>query len=159
MLTALDPLYDRVVERRHLPLLLALPRFEVHEASEPLDRVRMQKGIFLLEQRGPEEWRDLYAFRPYDWGPYSDTLTSDVRDLVQENLLEKEEWMYRRHHGYRTSLFGEHEVGRTLESLPEAHVDFIRRVRSFVTTRSFRRLLQDVYAEFPDFARASRFTG
>jgi uncharacterized protein YwgA len=66
-----------IVDRHLLPLLLASERFATDEETEPLDRIRVQKGVFLLEQRGPSSWRSLYTFSPYDWGPFS-------RDLAQE---------------------------------------------------------------------------
>src|SRR5262249_30104921 len=43
-------------DRRALPLLLASDRFASGEEREPLDRLRMQKGVFLLQMRGPTRW-------------------------------------------------------------------------------------------------------
>ena len=50
------------MERAHIPLLLASEQFAAEHELEPLDRLRMQKGVFLLMERGPESWRDLYSF-------------------------------------------------------------------------------------------------
>ena len=47
----------------------------------------MQKGVFLLEQRGPESWRDTYRYSPYNWGPYSSELASDLTSLDESGLL------------------------------------------------------------------------
>src|SRR5450755_729547 len=52
---------------------------------EALDPIRIQKGMFLLSMRGP--CRDLYKFRPYNWGPYSSDLVGDLELLVSRGLL------------------------------------------------------------------------
>ena len=46
--------YALAMDRRALPLLLASARSIEADETEPLDRLRMQKGVFLLEQRGPD---------------------------------------------------------------------------------------------------------
>ena len=149
----------RVVERSHLPLLLASKQFAAADESEPLDRLRMQKGVFLLEMRGPASWKSLYSFQPYDWGPYSRELQSDLASLMSEDLLEKEDFPLRRYMQYRTTLFGEHQIAASVRDLPRNHRNFVESVRRFVTTRSFTQLLRDVYAEYPQFAVNSRFQG
>jgi hypothetical protein len=147
------------MERQHLPLLLASTQFARSDESEPLDRLRMQKGVFLLEQKGPADWRDLYQYRPYNWGPYSDELAADVNNLLAGELLEREPWPERRYAGYKTTPAGEQVARAACATLTPQYADFIARVRRFVTTRSFNQLLRDVYAEFPAFAVASQFRG
>jgi uncharacterized protein len=44
-------------------------------------------------------------------------------------------------------------------SMNPAETSFIRSVRSYVTSRSFTDLLREVYAEYPEFATASYFSG
>lgn len=149
----------RAMERDRLPLLLASPRFADANATEPLDRIRMQKGVFLLQQRGPTAWHDLFRFRPYDWGPYSADLAGRLVDLTSLHLLEREEVPGRRYQAYVTTATGEHVVDEEIVQMPEPHAEFIRRVRSFVTTRPFAQLLRDVYAAFPAYAVNSRFQG
>ena len=70
------------MDRQVLPLLIASSKFVEPDESEALDRLRMQKGVFLLENRGPMEWRRLYEFEPYDWGPFSKSLIQDVNQMV-----------------------------------------------------------------------------
>jgi len=38
-------------------------------------------------------------------------------------------------------------------------MEFIRSVRAYVTHKSFTQLLREVYAEYPEFATASQFSG
>jgi uncharacterized protein YwgA len=119
----------------------------------------MQKGVFLLEMRGPAPWHDLYSFHPYDWGPYSRQLQADLGTLLAEELMEKAEYPSRRYRQYQTTALGERKIEDVLASMPTNHNQFVRNVRRFVTTRSFTRLLRDVYAEYPQFAVNSRFQG
>ena len=44
------------MDERLLPLLLASDRCASPDEAEPLDRLRMQKGVFLLAMRGRPEW-------------------------------------------------------------------------------------------------------
>jgi uncharacterized protein YwgA len=142
---------------RLLPVLLAADRYGSADESEPLDRIRMQKGVFLFAKRGPKDWRDIYCYLPFDWGPYSSALASDLSDLVAEGLLDYEQVPGRRFGRYRTTPAGE----RALAGIPlDPRIDtFVRAVRHFVTTRSFSELLRDVYAAFPVYATRSRFQG
>jgi uncharacterized protein YwgA len=114
----------------------------------------MQKGVFLLEMGGPESWR-LFDFKPYNWGPYSRGLTSTVAGLVSEEKITKVPVPLARYHSYRTTP-GEAAITTTLSPV---ETNFVRRVREFVTSRSFAQLLRDVYAAHPDYATKSLFGG
>lgn len=149
----------KVVDRRALPLLLASARFASDAETEPLDRLRMQKGVFLLEMNGPAEWRDLYPFKPYDWGPFSRDLIRDLPAMAEEGLITEERLPRRGYPAYRTTEPGEMVVADALRTLPPTRVEFVRRVRQFVTTRAFSRLLRDVYEVYPEYALKSRFSG
>lgn len=148
-----------MLQRTDLPLLLAAGELRTPAETEPLDRLRLQKAVFLVEQRGPAEWRGLYDYEPYDWGPYSSLLQSDVRALLIAGEMDKEEWPNRRYGGYRTGTAGQARVAVLLQEIDAEHLEFLRSVRRFVTTRSFRQLLRDVYSAFPNYAVNSRFSG
>lgn len=119
----------------------------------------MQKGIFLLAMRGPAGWRHHYTYVPYDWGPYSVELARDVDELLQEDLLEREEWEHKQYRAYRTTALGERAINKVTAQLTDEQMRFVAKVRRFVTTRSFSELLRDVYAAYPEYATRSRFTG
>lgn len=125
----------------------------------PFDRIRIQKAMFLLTQRGSSGWRELYRYKPYNWGPYSSQLASDMDSMVREGLVEIEEVSSSRHPKYRTTAAGEARAAIAWSALQHAERDFVRSVRSYVTGRSFTQLLREVYAEYPEFATASYFTG
>lgn len=147
------------LDRSDLALVLAsdivapaVPRF-------PLDRVRLQKAVFLMTHSGHPGWGELSDFRPYNWGPYSSQLTEDVRILKQSNLLTEEEFPGSQYGTYRTLPAGESKAQLVWSQLSEREQDYFRRVREYVSAKSFQQLLREVYAKFPQYATASRFRG
>ena len=144
---------------RHLPLLLASDQFAGESEAEPLDRLRIQKGVFLLQMRGPEDWRDTYPFAPWDWGPFSHALASMVKTLSARGLLEERPVPFRSYAAYRTTAEGEETLAEAARTLTPKERAFIAGVRHYITSRSFSQLLREVYAEYPKFAVNSRFRG
>lgn len=143
-----------------VPILLASKHAAPASAEPfPLDRVRMQKAAFLLVQRGPEQWRSLLPFRPYNWGPYSSALTQALDKSISSGDLQVEQVSGSKYGRYVTTVQGEASMTSTWEGLPSNEREFIRAVRKYVTSRSFAKLLRDVYAQFPDYATASQFSG
>jgi hypothetical protein len=139
-------------------LLLLLDR-QALGASGPdeLDPVRIQKGMFLLSERGPA--RGLYGFRAYDWGPFSSAIYDDLASLTREGYLTEEQvpgrtWsMYRvTGRGHERALAAAGQVGMTTAA-------WLRQAREFLTTRSFAQLLREIYALYPQYAINSRFGG
>lgn len=132
-----------------------------HQGPEPfpLDRVRMQKAVFLLVQRGSQEWHRLYDYAPYNWGPYSRALTVDVDDLAARHLMAIEGVQGYQYGRYVTTPAGDQAASASWVRLSTAEQHFLRQVRSYVTSRSFNDLLREVYAAYPEFATESRFTG
>jgi uncharacterized protein len=147
------------VDRRAIPLLLASERFLKDDETEALDRLRMQKGVFLLMMRGPEDWREAFDFAPYDWGPYSSLLTKTVRDELAEGTLSSIHFEGFRFSEYRTTELGESVIAPIIDELDEKVVEFVAAVRSFVTRSSFSQLLKGVYSEYPEYATRSKFSG
>ncbi len=146
------------MNRSDLPLLLASDLMGSDDERYPLDRVRMQKAVFLAVQRGPEAWHDFYSYQPYDWGPYSRTLTSDLAALDDEGLLQTRTQRPAARYGrFATTAEGEKRGGLVLQELSPREAQFLRTIRSYVTSKSFESLLREVYAAYPAFATESRF--
>lgn len=136
-------------------LLLLSPDALGAGGPEGLDPVRIQKGMFLLSKMGPS--RDVYEFKPYHWGPFSRDIYSDLDALAARGLVSKEPVPGQSWSRWQATAMGEEhaeEFGRTLS--PKA-VGWVARLRRFLTTRSFNKLLDDVYEEFPEFAVRSQF--
>lgn len=141
-----------------LPLLLAAHESAADDGQHPLDRVRMQKGVFLLTMGGPARWHSLYEFRPYNWGPYSTGLAHALDRLREDNLLRTAPVPGSRYGRFVTTGRGqEHATAVWEHRLSTAERQFVRDVRSYVTSRNFDRLLQDVYREYPEYATETLF--
>ncbi len=147
------------MDKRLLPLLLASDRCASPDEAEPLDRLRMQKGVFLLAMRGRPEWGPSFTFTPYDWGPYSFDLASTVESLLAQGLLVKEASPGRRYSRYRTTQAGERLIDELILGRPADEQTFIAAIRNYVTSRPFARLLREVYKAHPAYAVNSRFAG
>ena len=144
------------MERVILPLLLASRATASENDRERLDRIRMQKGVFLLVMRGSAAWRHLYEFRPYHWGPYCSDLVADLRGLVGDGRLADESTFPRSYGTYRTTSLGE----ETIEAyqLSERELDYVGTVRSYIISQSFNSLLRGIYKAYPNYATNSVFT-
>ncbi len=145
------------LDRSELALLTISQLAENPGEQYPLDRIRVQKAIFLLTQRGSPAWRSLYSYYPYNWGPYSSELSSDTDALVRAGLLENVPGA--RYGQYRATPHGEARASQAWVALTAQEQSFIRTVRAYVTSRSFTQLLREIYAAYPDYATASQFSG
>jgi hypothetical protein len=145
------------MDRESLVLLLASDSLAPEQEREPLDSIRVQKAIFLLEEDGPPGWRDLFEFIAWNWGPFSKELAAEVDRLVARGLLEPKPIPFRQYPAFKTTPQGEHLVQALLGTLPDEELGYIRRVRQYVTSRSFNQLLREIYAAHPDYAERSQF--
>lgn len=144
---------------RDLALVIASDLAAAPEERFPLDRIRMQKALFMATQRGPKPWRTFFDYRPYNWGPYSSQLAGDLDVMSHDDLLRCERQPDWRHPKYATTASGESEAARIWMAMDPGERAFLRQVRAYVTSRSFTELLREVYAAYPEYAVASRFTG
>jgi len=147
------------MDRRLLPLLLASDQLASQDETEPLDRLRMQKGVFLLAMRGPEPWDALFEFTAYDWGPYSFDLASTLEELLASGMLVTEPFPGRRYMRYRTTQAGERLIAALASDVSPGGRAFVHATRKYVASRPFARLLREVYKSYPEFAVNSRFAG
>src|SRR5262249_684064 len=69
--------------RDRLLLFIAL-----HAPPRGLDPVRLQKGMFLDAEEGDAGETEKYAFVPYNYGPMSAQIYTDLGDLVSEGFVE-----------------------------------------------------------------------
>lgn len=140
---------NRALSREDVVLLLA----DGAEGGFPLDPVRLMKGAFLVVQRGRADWKSLFNFEAYDYGPF-DRRVYDVRDrLIYEDLIQA---IPGRYDSYELTDHGRQAVEEVAADLGE-DADWIRRIGRYVTTRSFESLLNEVYDAHPEFAVRSRF--
>jgi uncharacterized protein len=116
----------------------------------PLDPIRLQKGMFLVAKRGPA--RDAYSFRPYNWGPFSPQIYSDLDSLEAAGLVEGRSVPGQTWRLFRTTARGDERAEEVAASLAKSDVEWLAQARSFVTTRSFGRLLEEIYDLYPEYS-------
>lgn len=145
------------MDRDVLPLLFAADWAAPAQTIQPLDRLRMQKGVFLLQEKGPNAWR-VFKFHPYDWGPYSRELAGELDELLSKGALEEKQ-PGARYGSYRTASRVRERLRQYWDALSPAEQTLIKQVRRFVQTTSFSALLKEIYSAYPEYATRSRFTG
>jgi predicted ArsR family transcriptional regulator len=139
-------------------LLLLLDRAALGaQGPEELDPVRIQKGMFLLSQRGPV--RDLYNFAAYDWGPFSSAIYSDLGSLAARGYLAEQKVPGRTWSTYRITARGHERALTAAERVGTTATTWLAQMREFLTTRSFAQLLREIYAAYPKYAVNSKFGG
>ncbi|MCU1588881.1 MAG: restriction modification system specificity protein [Frankiales bacterium] len=143
--------------RHWLPLLLCASQTGQADGAYPLDRIRMQKAVFLLTLRGSARWNGLYPYRAYDWGPYCRELVDDLRGLAATGLMRTSATAGSRYGRYMLTEQGQQAADEVWESLPPDEQEFLTTVRAYVTSKDFNALLREVYAAYPEYATESRW--
>jgi hypothetical protein len=130
-------------------------------APRGLDPVRLQKGLFLFAQEArtvPVAQR--YVFKPYSYGPMSRGIYADLDRLVADRLVEKVPVEGQTWARYKPTPRGIAAGRQLMVHAVAAHPDDTRRfyeMKQSVAEMSFARLLEDVYARYPEFATHSIF--
>lgn len=125
-----------------------------------LDPIRIQKGLFILAQETPEDWLSSearYRFEPYRYGPYSPEIYYDLDKLeglgyAKTTRVIGQSWNY-----YSLTPEGEELRRDVAEGMDARAVEYFRRLRDFVGSLSFRKLLTTVYEHYPAYAVNSVF--
>lgn len=118
--------------------------------SYDLDPIRLMKGCFLVSQHGREGWKAAFHFKPYAYGPFDQGVYQARDALLARGLLHADD--HGRYPSYHVSDEGQAEVERVRNQLGEADAAWLGRIGAYVTSKSFSKLLEEVYAAFPDFA-------
>jgi len=126
-------------------------------AARPLDRVRIQKSLFLFAERSKAPTSEKYAFVPYHYGPFSFEIYPDLDRLVAQGLLRLEVETVSTSPRYALTATGAASVEELRAAAPSERLDLLRSLRDWVTERSFRNLLNDLYRLYPLYAVNSIF--
>lgn len=127
-------------------------------APHGLDPVRLQKGLFLDAEEGDVGDDEKYAFIPYNYGPMSAQIYTDLADLVSEGLVEAVPVKGQSWSRYVATDKGL-EAGRDILSGDPsgATAQHLYRIKKDVASKTFKALLEDVYEKYPAFAEKSVF--
>jgi uncharacterized protein YwgA len=139
--------------RDRLLLLVALDG-----APQGLDPVRLQKGMFLDAKESGAGAEEKYTFVPYNYGPMSAQIYSDLEQLVAEGLVAENPVEGQSWSRYVPSEKGL-EAGRDLLAREDSSevAKNLHRIKKEVASKSFRALLEDVYERYPAYASKSVF--
>lgn len=127
-------------------------------APRGLDPVRLQKGMFLDAKEGAVSEGDRYSFVPYNYGPMSAQIYSDLDDLVSEDLVKEVPVRGQSWSRYVATDKG-FQVGRELLSRQPSDqiAQHLYRIKKEVASKTFKALLEDVYERYPEYAEKSVF--
>lgn len=121
-----------------------------------IEPIQIQKTLFKFAQEGGAPVTERYRFVPYNWGPCSMQIYSDLQQLREEGLVEfvptGRGWS-----AYRLTDAGERAASKLREKANPRLLQQLEDKRQWVKTRRFHELLKDVYADYPDFASKSLF--
>lgn len=124
--------------------------------GERLEPIQVQKTLFkFAEESGPPK-SERYDFVPYNWGPCSFEIYDGLADLREEGLVEFQP----SGRGWNMYHVTEKGTQAAQELRDSADADLVRTmddIREYVLSRSFGRLLRDVYADYPKSAERSLF--
>ena len=130
-------------------------------APDGLDPVRIQKGLFLFAMEGDVPARERYRFKPYDYGPMSAAIYSDLDALVREGLVQRAEVPGKRWARYAATDAGLQAGSRAVKraqdegQLPAAQT--LHRIKQKVSELPVNVLLTQIYEDYPEFATNSVF--
>ena len=126
-------------------------------AAQPLDRVRIQKSLFLFAERSKALGSEKYDFVPYHYGPFSFDIYPDLDRLVAQGLLRLEVTTTSTSPRYALTAAGVSAVEELRPSAPSERLTLLHSLRDWVTERTFRALLSDLYRLYPLYAVNSIF--
>lgn len=131
-----------------------------HGAPAGLDPVRLQKGMFLFARTAGVPRGQQYLFKPYDYGPMSPAIYSDLDELVRGGLVTRhavpgKSWS--RHVASQRGLTTAENRLRQLDERGKEAARLLFAIKQRIATASFDDLLASVYREHPDMAVNSVF--
>ena len=120
--------------------------------------MRLQKGLFLDAQESGAEAGEKYAFVPYNYGPMSAQIYSDLDELVSKKLVEEVPVEGQSWSRYIATDEGLQHGRELLSEEPSDQVaQHLHRIKKDVASKTFKELLEDVYDRYPEFAEKSVF--
>jgi hypothetical protein len=122
------------------------------EGPYNLDRIRLMKAAFLVDRKGPDSWDGMFAFRPYTYGPFDSDVYRARDHLMEQGFLLS---VPGRYGTYRLTNKGKERVAEIETEIGDIAANWVRSIGRWVTRRSFSKLIQSIYAEYPDYAKHS----
>ena len=135
-------------------LLLALSKAR----NGTFSPVQAQKAMFLI---GTEAKRyvgdDFYAFEPYDYGPFSSSVYSDLETLASESKVEIRQVPGRRWSVYSITPEGRQSIDASAKDADPRATKYVSEVATWVSGLSFQQLVRAIYDKYPAYKANSIF--
>lgn len=122
---------------------------------EPLDTIRIMKGLFITKQESGKPLENFYNFEPYLYGPCSFEVYDDIQNLLGSGLVEENRPCYR---SYRLTQRGIVHAAGIWGGLPSGMGDLLTKTKNLILSQTFSEMLNYVYSRWPDYAERSVFT-
>jgi uncharacterized protein YwgA len=146
--------------RQVKPLDWLLMLLALRDAEQPLDPVRLQKGLFLLAHEGGVSDAEAYSFEPYDYGPFSSEIYRDLDLLMTEGKVREVDVPGFNWKRYAITGPGVEQAQAILSQLDPDRRQVLRRLASIkaeLLELKFDALLRRVYDRYPEYAANSVF--
>jgi len=125
--------------------------------GDGIEPIQLQKTMFKFAKESGVPKGEAYSFVPYSWGPCSFEIYDDLGTLREQGKIEAlpsgRGWNL-----YRLAPAGEKTAKKLRDSAHKNRLGKLDEIRDWVKSRTFRQLLSEVYAQYPEFATNSRFT-
>ena len=124
--------------------------------GEGIAPIQLQKLLFKFAKESKAPQRELYEFEPYNWGPCSFEIYDDLSALrlggAVEAIPSGRGWSR-----YRLIDKGKDQVEELRQEADGELREQLEEKYQYVTSRTFKNLLKDVYKDYPEFAVKSLF--
>lgn len=142
-----------------------LPLSLLYEANnhQVQGRTRMQKLVFLTQQRLTDEGLEPYRYIAYDYGPFSKDLLDALEEYDEKDLIERRTertWDGSKKYIYQLTRKGKRNFEKNLRESEDAEeIEKIRATSGDVIGKfnkmSISKLLDYVYDAYPAYAEKS----
>lgn len=129
-------------------------------ASRPLQPVQLQKSLFLLARKTPQQMlgeQARYHFKAYDYGPFDSQIYSDAERLEQEGLVTIRRPPEARYKEYAATAAGKQRAEFLKRNLTPEVNDFLEKIVAYTQSVTFNQLVTSIYQEFPEMKENSVF--
>lgn len=124
--------------------------------GDRMEPIQVQKTLFKFAEEAGAPKGEQYEFIAYNWGPCSFDIYDDLSELRHEGLVEFQP-SGRGWNIYHVTDKGERVARELRETTGSDLVTRLDDIREYVISRSFDRLLRDVYSDYPASAGRSLF--
>jgi uncharacterized protein YwgA len=136
------------------------PLLALHVAEDGvLTPVQMQKVLFLLDKQAHGRLgADFYKFTPYNYGPFSSQIYSDLQKLESEGKIAFDNPRGTTWRKYVLTGRGDDFVIGLIEHVDEELLGYLRELVRWAKSLRFSELVGAIYKAYPDYAKNSIFS-